>query len=46
VPPADELGEYVEKYRKSIARIGFDLDSFARAYSVALRVRPDRLQVW
>jgi hypothetical protein len=46
VPPADELGEYVEKYRESIVRIGFDPGGFARTYSVALRVTPDRWQVW
>ena len=46
VPPADEVGEYVEKYRESIARIGFEPDSFARTYSVALRVASDRWQVW
>ncbi len=45
-PPADEVGEYVEKYRESIARIGFDPDGFARAYSVTLRVTPDRWRVW
>ncbi|HSL00585.1 MAG TPA: TIGR03667 family PPOX class F420-dependent oxidoreductase [Rubrobacteraceae bacterium] len=46
VPPANEVGEYLEKYRQAIARIGFDPDSFARAYSVALRVTPARWQVW
>jgi PPOX class probable F420-dependent enzyme len=46
VPPADEIGEYVEKYRESIARIGFDPHGFGRAYSVALRVMPDRWRVW
>ena len=46
VPPADGLGEYVEKYRESIVRIGFDPEGFARTYSVALRVTPDRWQVW
>jgi hypothetical protein len=45
-PPADEVGEYVEKYREAIARIGFDPEGFARAYSVALRVTPERWQVW
>ena len=45
-PPANEVGEYLEKYRESIARIGFDPDGFARAYSVALRVTPERWQVW
>ena len=46
IPPANEVGEYLEKYRESIARIGFGLDGFARAYSVALRVTPDRWRVW
>jgi PPOX class probable F420-dependent enzyme len=45
-PPATEIPEYVEKYRAAIARIGFDLEGFARAYSVALRVMPTRWQVW
>jgi len=46
VPPANEVGEYLEKYREAIARIGYDPDGFARAYSVALRVTPARWQVW
>jgi PPOX class probable F420-dependent enzyme len=46
IPPANEVGEYLEKYRESIACIGFDPDGFARAYSVALRVTPDRWRVW
>jgi PPOX class probable F420-dependent enzyme len=46
VPPADEVGGYVEKYREAIARIGFGPEGFARAYSVALRVTPGRWQVW
>jgi PPOX class probable F420-dependent enzyme len=46
IPPANEVGEYLEKYRESIARIGFDPESFARAYSVALRMTPDRWRVW
>jgi PPOX class probable F420-dependent enzyme len=45
-PPAIEVGEYVEKYRDSIARIGFEPESFARSYSVALRVTPTRWVVW
>jgi PPOX class probable F420-dependent enzyme len=44
--PANEVGAYVEKYRESIARIGFDVDGFARAYSTAIRVTPTRWQVW
>ncbi len=45
-PPATEVPEYVEKYQDAIARIGFDPDGFARAYSVAIRVTPMRWQVW
>lgn len=45
-PPATDVPEYVEKYRDAIARIGFDPDGFARAYSVAIRVTPTRWQVW
>jgi PPOX class probable F420-dependent enzyme len=46
VPPAAEIGEYVQKYRESMIRIGFAPAGFARTYSVALRVTPDRWQVW
>jgi PPOX class probable F420-dependent enzyme len=42
-PPADE---YAEKYRERITRMGLDPDGFARAYSVALWVEPDRWRVW
>jgi PPOX class probable F420-dependent enzyme len=46
VPPATEIEEYVEKYRKSIVRIGFEPEGFARTYSVALRVTPTRWRLW
>ena len=46
VPPANEVGEYLEKYGENIARIGFDPDGFARTYSVALRAKPNRWRVW
>ena len=45
-PPAIEVGEYVEKYRESIVRIGFDPEGFVRTYSAAPRVTPERWQVW
>jgi PPOX class probable F420-dependent enzyme len=45
-PPAKEVVEYLEKYRESISRIGFDPEGFAWAYSAALRVTPGRWQVW
>jgi len=44
--PATEVSEYVEKYRAAMARIGFDPEGFARAYSVPLRVTPTHWQVW
>ena len=45
-PPSSEVPSYVEKYHESIARIGYDVEGFARAYSVAVRVTPERWQVW
>lgn len=45
-PPATEVPAYLEKYRDAIARIGFDEEGFARAYSVAMRITPTRWQVW
>jgi PPOX class probable F420-dependent enzyme len=45
-PPSSEVPSYVEKYRESIARIGFDVESFAQAYSVPVRIKPERWQVW
>ena len=45
-PPATEIGPYLEKYREGMGRIGFGPDSFARAYSVAVRATPARWQVW
>ncbi len=46
VPPATEVGEYLEKYRAAIARIGYDPDGFARDYSVPIRMTPGRWQIW
>ena len=45
-PPANEVPPFLEKYREGIARIGQDEEGFARAYSVAMRVTPERWQVW
>ena len=45
-PPATEVGEYLEKYRAAIARIGYDPDGFARDYSVPIRVTSECWQVW
>jgi PPOX class probable F420-dependent enzyme len=43
-PPATEVPAFVEKYRESYRRTGQSAQSFARAFSVAIRVRPTR--VW
>jgi PPOX class probable F420-dependent enzyme len=43
-PPADRVPEYIQKYREGVKRIGMTPESFARAYSVALRVAPDALR--
>ena len=45
-PLSSEVPSYVEKYREGIVRIGFDVEGFARSYSVALRVTPGRWRVW
>ena len=42
--PADRVEAYVVKYRDGMRRIGMTPESFARAYSVAIRVTPTRLR--
>jgi len=37
-PPATAVPEYVAKYAEPIKRIGMDADSFAQAYSLAIRI--------
>jgi PPOX class probable F420-dependent enzyme len=43
-PPADKVPAYVAKYREGMKRIGMTPESFARAYSVAVRVTPRKLR--
>ena len=43
-PPADLVPEYVTKYREGMRRIGMTPETFARAYSVAIRVTPRHLR--
>ena len=43
-PPADQLPAYLEKYRRLIERNGMTPASFARDYSVAIRVTPTTLR--
>jgi PPOX class probable F420-dependent enzyme len=42
--PADRVAAYVEKYEPGFRRIGMSAEEFARAYSVAIRVRPTALR--
>jgi PPOX class probable F420-dependent enzyme len=44
-PLASDVPALVEKYREAIPRIGMDPAGFARAYSVAIRVHPNRFRV-
>ena len=43
-PPANQVSEYAAKYREGFTRIGMDAATFARTYSVAVRVTPTRLR--
>ncbi|MFT4036548.1 MAG: TIGR03667 family PPOX class F420-dependent oxidoreductase [Thermomicrobiales bacterium] len=44
VTPADQHAAFVEKYTAGIASIGMTPASFAAAYSVGIRVTPDKLR--
>ncbi len=43
-PPADQVSEYVDKYQSGFQRIGMTTPQFAEVYSVAIRMRPDKLR--
>jgi PPOX class probable F420-dependent enzyme len=43
-PKADDHGEYIEKYRSEIARLGSDPATFAASYSVPIRITPTRVR--
>lgn len=42
--PANAIPDYVGKYQEDIKRIGMTLETFARGYSVAIRVTPTRVR--
>jgi PPOX class probable F420-dependent enzyme len=44
-PSAAAIPDYVTKYRSMIADIRMDPDSFAKAYSVPVRIRPTKIRV-
>jgi PPOX class probable F420-dependent enzyme len=43
-PPADQVKDYVKKYRQAIADIGMTPESMGREYSQAIRIKPERLR--
>lgn len=45
-PPATEVPQYIEKYRSSIPSLGMSEEEVAETYRTAIRVRPERWQVW
>lgn len=45
-PPPDEHPEYLEKYRRGMALVSGDPESFAGYYGTAFRITPERWQVW
>ncbi|MGH2725108.1 MAG: TIGR03667 family PPOX class F420-dependent oxidoreductase [Actinomycetota bacterium] len=45
-PPADQVPEYVDKYRQEISALDWTPRSFAEDYSVPIRVTPTRWQAW
>ena len=42
-PPATQVPAYVEKYRQGMTRIGMTPETFARTYSIALKLTPTRV---
>jgi PPOX class probable F420-dependent enzyme len=44
-PSAAAIPDYITKYRSMIADIRMDPDSFAKAYSVPVRIRPTKIRV-
>ena len=45
-PPADQLPEYIDKYRAGITRLGSGPGPFAAEYRVPIRIRPTKLRAW
>jgi PPOX class probable F420-dependent enzyme len=43
-PPAKDVPAYLEKYRQGITDIGMDPDSFSQAYSLAIRIVPNKVR--
>jgi PPOX class probable F420-dependent enzyme len=45
-PPADEVADYVEKYRDHMREGGWTAASFASDYSQPVRVTPTAARIW
>jgi PPOX class probable F420-dependent enzyme len=45
-PPANEVPEYIEKYRQRIETYAWTPESFANDYPDAFRITPTRVRIW
>lgn len=45
-PPVHKLRAYLRKYKSGIIRMNATPEQFAGEYSVALRIRPEKLRGW
>lgn len=43
-PPANQVPAYLEKYHAGLLNISMSADAFAQAYSVPLRITPEKLR--
>jgi PPOX class probable F420-dependent enzyme len=44
-PSAAAIPEYLTKYRSMIADLNMDPESFAKSYSIPVRIRPTKIRV-
>ena len=45
-PPGNQVEGYLQKYRDSIADLGYPPEEFGESFSVPIRVRPTNLRAW
>jgi PPOX class probable F420-dependent enzyme len=44
MPPADQVPDYIDKYRLGLERLDMTPEGFARSYAVPIRVTPTKLR--
>src|SRR6266487_3747162 len=45
-PPAYEVSEYFDKYKKGIADLDMTPEGFSNEYSIAIRIKPTEIRGW